>query len=161
METIFDPTNNPIHALRLEFGDVDEYDYILTDESYQYYLNKYPLSPKTVSKYVGNAILAKLAKDGFRQRVGQEEAFLGERYKNYLDWLKQKVSNPLLTGAAPAVYVGGVFRDVVEWYENHPYLIDSVFYRGQHSGVPGWVSKRTITPFGVSEHPTYPRRIIE
>ncbi|HCA4016359.1 TPA: hypothetical protein MPW60_003075, partial [Listeria monocytogenes] len=83
MEILFDPTNNPIHALRLEFGDVDEYDYILTDESYQYYLNKYPLSPKTVSKYVGNAILAKLAKDGFRQRVGQEEAFLGERYKNY------------------------------------------------------------------------------
>ena len=37
METLFDPTNNPIHALRLEFGDVDEYDYILTDESYQYY----------------------------------------------------------------------------------------------------------------------------
>ena len=92
METLFDPTNNPIHALRLEFGDVDEYDYILTDESYQYYLNKYPLSPKTVSKYVGNAILAKLAKDGFRQRVGQEEAFLGERYKNYLDWLKQNYS---------------------------------------------------------------------
>ena len=105
MEILFDPTNNPIHALRLEFGDVDEYDYILTDESYQYYLNKYPLSPKTVSKYVGNAILAKLAKDGFRQRVGQEEAFLGERYKNYLDWLKQKVSNPLLSGAVPAVYV--------------------------------------------------------
>ena len=56
---------------------------------------------------------------------------------------------------------GGVFRDVVEWYENHPYLIDSVFYRGQHSGVPSWVSKRTITPFGVSEYPTYPRRIVE
>ena len=145
METLFDPTNNPIHALRLEFGDVDEYDYILTDESYQYYLNKYPLSPKTVSKYVGNAILAKLAKDGFRQRVGQEEAYLGERYKNYLDWLKQRISNPSLLGRAPVVYVGGVFIEAVDYYENNPELVDSVFFRGQHSERPEWLHKRNTS----------------
>ena len=63
----------------------------------------------------------------------------------------------ILFGCA-AVMVIAIY---VEWYENHPYLIDSVFYRGQHSGVPSWVSKRTITPFGVSEYPTYPRRIVE
>ena len=148
---IFDPTNNPIHALRLDFGDVDEYDYILSDASYKYYINKYPNSPKTVAKYVGNAILAKFAKDGFHQRVGQEEAYLGERYKNYLSWIKQKASNPLLSGSVPAVFVGGVFRDAVEWYENNPYLVDSMFYRGEHSGKPYWSSKRYATPYGVVE----------
>ena len=138
MTTIFDPQNNPVDALRLEFGDMDEYDYILSDESYQYFLNKYSDSPATVSRCVGNAILAKMAKDGFRQRVGQEEAFFSERYKNYLEWLKQKVSNPLLSGMAPAVFVGGVLRDSVEWYDTHPHLMDSVFYRGQHSGKHDW-----------------------
>lgn len=159
----FDPINNPIHALRLEFGDIDEYDYILSDESYQYFINKYALtSPTVISRSIGNAILAKLAKDGFRQRVGQEEAFLSERYKNYLDWIKQKVSNPLLSGVVPAVYVGGVFRDVVEYYENHPNLVDSMFYRGQHSGIPYWLSKRITTPFGVKEYSDYPiNHIIE
>ena len=90
---------------------------------------------------VGNAILAKMAKDGFRQRVGQEEAFFGERYKNYLEWLKQKVSNPLLSGMVPAVFVGGVLRDSVEWYDTHPHLMNSVFYRGQHSGKHDWAGK--------------------
>lgn len=144
----FDPINNPIDALRLEFGDIDEYDYILSDESYQHYINKYPNSPKLVSKSVGNAILAKFVRDGFRQRVGQEEAYLGERYKNYLDWLKQKVSNPLLSGNIPAVYVGGVFRDTVDFYENNPNLIDSWFYRGQHMNKASWLNKRVVTKDG-------------
>lgn len=110
----FDPINNPIHALRLEYGDLDEYDYILSDQSYDFYINKYPQSPTMANKSIGMAILAKFAREGYRQRVGQEEAYLGERYKNYLDWLKQKIMNPALSGRLPAVYVGGVFMDCVD-----------------------------------------------
>lgn len=139
---MFDPINNPIDALRLEFGDLDEYNYILTDESYQYFINKYPTSPNTVSKMVGLAILAKFAKEGYRQRVGQEEAYLGDRYKNYLDFLKQKASNPLLSGIVPAVWVGGVLRDSVEYLEENPEYVDSMFYRGQHARTPYWNNKR-------------------
>lgn len=128
----FDPINNPIHALRLEYGDFDEYDYILSDQSYQYYILQFPLSPRMASKSVGMAILAKFARDGYRQRVGQEEAYGGERYKNYLDWLKQKITNPLLSGRMPAVYVGGVFLDYVEYYDKNPDLVSSQFFRGQH-----------------------------
>ena len=29
--TDFDPANNPIHSYRLEYGDMDEYDFILSD----------------------------------------------------------------------------------------------------------------------------------
>ena len=141
----FDPTNNPIHALRLEYGDVDEYDYILSDESYQYYINMYPLSPKMVSKSVGNAILARFAREGYRQRVGQEEAYLGERYKNYLDWIKQKLTNPSLSGRIPSVYVGGVFLDYVEFFDNHPNMVSSQFFRGQQEGTRTYLEdKRNV-----------------
>lgn len=138
----FDPINNPIDALRLEFGDLDEYNYILTDQSYQYFILKYPESPRMVLKSVGSAILAKFAKEGYRQRVGQEEAYLGDRYKNYLDFLKQKASNPLLSGIVPAVFVGGVLRDSTKFLEENPEYIDSMFYRGQHTRTPYWNNKR-------------------
>ena len=128
----FNPLLNPIHALRLEYGDVDEYDYILSDQSYQYYLEKYKDSPKMASKSIGLAILSKFAREGYRQRVGQEEAYLGERYKNYLDWLKQRLTNPALTGTIPAVYVGGVLVDTVDFYNNNPDLVTPHFYKGQH-----------------------------
>lgn len=140
----FDPINNPIHALRLEYGDVDEYDYILSDASYLFYINKYPESPSMVAKSIGMAILAKFAREGFRQRVGQEEVFHAERYKNYLDWLKQKVTNPMLSGRLPAVYVGGVLVDTVEYYENNPQFVDSTFYKGEHLDTPSYAYKRNF-----------------
>ena len=155
----FDPLSNPIHALRLEFGDLDKYDYILSDQSYQYYLDKYPDSPNIASKNVGMAILAKFAREGYRQRVGQEEAYQGERYKNYLDWLKQKISNPALSGRVPAVYVGGVLRDTVEFYETNPDFMSSTFYRGQQEGVPKYLEDSN-TGIGFS-HNKYRNRVIK
>lgn len=143
----FDPINNPIHALRLEYGDIDEDDYILSDQSYNYYIEKYNLSPSMASKSIGMAILARFAREGFRQRVGQEEAYLGDRYKNYLDWLKQRVNNPSLSGRLPAVYVGGVFVDTVDYYHNNPDTMPSTFYRGQHEGVPSYMKNRLGSGF--------------
>lgn len=137
-----DPINNPIDALRLEFGDTDEYDYILSDQSYQYFINTYGNSPTLLRKRLGMAILAVFAKEGFRQRVGQEEAYLGERYRNYREWLKDKVTNPMLSGNIPKVYVGGVVRETVAEYENRLDLIDSYFYRGQGFRMPDWKYKR-------------------
>lgn len=138
----FNPSMNPIHAIRLEFGDIDEYDYILSDQSYQFYIDKYIDSPKMASKSIGMAILSKFAREGYRQRVGQEEAYLGERYKNYLDWLKQRLTNPSLTGAIPAVYVGGTVIETTEYYATNPDLVSSQFYRGQHEGVPTWLESK-------------------
>lgn len=66
-----DPLNNPIDALRLEFGDTDEFDQILTDESYQYFIDKYGKSKRALSRHIGMCIRAVFAKEGFRQRVGQ------------------------------------------------------------------------------------------
>lgn len=136
------PPMTEIEMLRLEFGDTDEYDELLSDQSYQAYLNLYTDKPSALRKAIVNAIMSKLARTGFRQRVGQEEAYLGERYQNYLDWLKQKASNPLLGGNAPNVYVGGVVREEVARLENDPYYMDSTFYRGQQARTPYWNNKR-------------------
>ena len=138
----FDPMNNPIHAYRLEYGDMDEYDFILSDKSYQYFINKYPDKPDVASKNIGMAILAKFAREGYRQRVGQEEAYFSERYKNYLDWLKQKIMNPSLSGRVPTVYVGGVFMDAVEYYDRNPELVPSQFFRGQQSNTKTYLERR-------------------
>ncbi len=146
----FDPINNPIDALRLEFGDTDETNFILTDESYQYFITTFT-SPSVLRKKLGNALLAQFAREGFRQRIGQEDAYLGERYKNYRDWLKDKVTNPMLSGNIPKVYVGGVYRETVEDYEKRMDLIDSVFYRGQTSRKPDWRNHREFTPDSVIE----------
>ena len=138
----FDPVNNPVHAIRLEYGDLDEYDYILSDKSYLYYISKFPNSPAVASKSIGMAILAKFAREGYRQRVGQEEAYFSERYKNYLDWLKQKIMNPSLSGRVPTVYVGGVFMDAVEYYDRNPELVPSQFFRGQQSNTKTYLERR-------------------
>jgi hypothetical protein len=138
----FDPTNNPIHAIRLEYGDFDEDTYILSDQSYQYYIDKHYNSMSVASKSIGMAILATFAREGYRQRVGQEEAYLGDRYNNYLDWLKQKVTNPLLSGRIPAVYVGGVFIDTIKYYDENPELVSSQFFRGQHNNTKTYLQPK-------------------
>lgn len=136
-----DPVNNPIHALRLEFGDTDEYDFILSDQSYQMFINQYP-SARIRSKMIGMAIGAKLAQEGFRQRVGQEEAYLGERFANYMKWLKDKLTNPMLSGNVPKVYVGGIYRDTMAELETRMDLIQSTFYKGQGFRSPEWMTHR-------------------
>lgn len=140
------PINNPIDALRLEFGDVDEFDEFLSDQSYQYFINNYGNSPRKLRTTIGNAILANLAINGFRQRVGQEDAYLGERFNNYMKWLKGKLTNPMLSGNMPNVYVGGVVRETVAEYELRRDLIHSTFYLGQSSGIPNWKSYREYYP---------------
>lgn len=156
-----DPLNNPIHALRLEFGDLDLDFPILTDESYQYFLNTYNKSPKMLRKHLGMTIAATFAKHGFRQRVGQEDAYYGERYKNYMDWLNKKLSNPFLSGNIPLVYVGGVVRETVAEYETRLDLIDSTFYRGQTAKKPDFLHHRKFTRCGVIEPEARDRFFIE
>lgn len=146
MRDNFDPLNNEIDALRLEFGDVDEFDEFLSNESYQYFINTYGKSPRKLRVMIGNAILANLAINGFRQRVGQEDAYLGERFNNYLKWLKGKLTSPLLSGNTPNVYVGGVVRETVAEYELRRDLVDSTFYLGQESRKPNWKSYREYYP---------------
>ena len=144
-----DPINNPIDALRLEFGDVDECEAWLSDETYQYLINQNLTKPKALRRSIGMSILAYLSRNT-RERVGQEERYGSEAFNNYLKWLNLKIKDPSIA-TAPSIYVGGTDRATVQQYENDLSLIDSVFYKGQQSGKPLSRNKRRYTSTGVIE----------
>ena len=144
-----DPINNPIDALRLEFGDIDECESWLSDETYQYFIDTYQAKPKELKRHIGMSILAYLSRDT-RERSGQEERYGSEAFANYLKWLQLKIKDPSISNT-PSVYVGGVKRNDVIYYETNPDLIDSTFYKGQQSGRPSSRRKRMYTPVGVIE----------
>lgn len=135
-----DPSNNPIDALRLEFGDIDECESYLSDETYQYFIDTYGTKPKDIRRHIGMSILAYLSRNT-RERAGQEERYGSEAFSNYLKWLQLKIKDPSMV-SSPSVYVGGTNRDQVAIYETDPELIDSTFYLGQQAKKPNWKYKR-------------------
>lgn len=129
-----------ITEMRLRLGDTNEYDQYLSDQSYEFFINKYE-NDGLLFKNIAYAILAKLA-SGHRQRVLNEEAYQAERFKNYKEWLEMVIANPTLLGNYPAIYVGGVVREDVQRLECDPKYMDSTFYRGQQARTPYQNNKR-------------------
>lgn len=144
-----DPFNNLIDALRLEFGDIDPDFPRISNEAYQYYIDKYSEKPNRLKKEIGLAILAYLTA-GVRERSGQEERYGSEEFKNYRDFLEKKISDINFSGICPIIYVGGVSREVIEYYENNPDFVDSIFFRGYHSRKAATRHKRIEDGFGLS-----------
>lgn len=143
------PLNNPIDALRLEFGDIDPDFPRLCDSAYQYYINRYPDSPKKMRRDIGMAILASLT-SGVRERSGQEERYGNEEFKNYRDWLDRKINDQAFMGLCPLIYVGGVSREIVQYYEENPDFIDAMFFKGYQSRKPVSQTRRKQDIFGLS-----------
>lgn len=145
---ITDP--DKIWELRLHLGDLGDIDQgddqFLTDEHYQYFINRYT-SKDGVYNFRGAlgssamAILPILAKTGARQRIGQEEIYGKELVDNWLAFLKL-LKKPSYSGITPVVYIGGVTRESTAYYANNPDLIDPPFYRGQKDRSPYWKYRR-------------------
>lgn len=143
------PLTNPVDALRLEFGDVDQDFPRMSDESYMYYLTQHFDKPNRLRREIGMAILAALSA-GVRERSGQEERYGSEEFNNYLKWLNLKVSGSALSGICPLIYVGGVDRAIVDYYENNPDFIDATFFKGYTTRKPASRHIRRIDAFGLS-----------
>jgi len=143
------PLTNPIDALRLEFGDIDPDFPRLSDDAYQYYINSNLGKPKRMRRDIGMAILAFLS-SGVRERSGQEERYGSEEFNNYLKWLERKVNNHSFNGICPIIYVGGVDREIVEYYENNPDFIDATFFKGYSTRKPASQNYRKQDSFGLS-----------
>ena len=152
-----DPFNNLIDALRLEFGDIDPDFPRISNEAYQYYIDKYPTKPKRLKREIAMAILAYLTA-GVRERSGQEERYGSEEFKNYKDFLEMKVADINFSGICPIIYVGGVDRETIEYYETHPDFVDSIFFRGYHSRKPIQRHARQTDQFGLSNPEERDRR---
>lgn len=145
------PLENIIDALRLEFGDIDPDFPRISDAAYEYYIGEYSHKPKRLRREIGMALLAALTA-GVRERSGQEERYGSEEFNNYLKWLERKLNNQAFMGLCPIIYVGGVNREIIEYYENNPDFIDATFFKGYTARKPASQHIRRNDSFGVS-HP--------
>lgn len=147
------PITDPdkIWELRLYLGDLGDPEMgdqgILSDEAYQYFINK-ATNPETKEYYFRKAlmgaamsILATLTKGGARQRIGQEEIYGKELVDSWLLFLKE-LKKPSSRGVTPTVYIGGTVRDATAYYATSMEFIDPPFYRGQQDRSPYWENKR-------------------
>ncbi|MEG0407477.1 MAG: hypothetical protein RR623_01265 [Bacilli bacterium] len=129
--------------LRLEYGDTDEYFYVLQDSEYKILVNKYHCyGDRKLSVEVGMTMLFKMSHTSIRERVGQEERYGKEAFDNFFKLLQKKLKDPTFGYLAPIAYFGGTYSCESEYYAKSPEFTWQPFYRGSHSGTPMWKGKR-------------------
>ena len=118
-----------IWELRLYLGDLGDIeqgeDQFLSDEAYQYFITKYTKPDGTYSfrsalMSAGMSILAQLAGQGARQRVGQEEIYGKELVDSWVKFLQMLQKGKYQGGGSPTIYVGGVLREATAFYAPNP-----------------------------------------
>lgn len=104
-----DPQNNAIDRIRLITGDVwDDMEY-LTDNDYQYYLDRYDGNERRAALDSMRSILLKLSR-GARERTGDIEVYGSEYFKNYLQALLLILKNPDAALSLAVPYAGGISK---------------------------------------------------
>ena len=129
--------------LRLEYGDTDEYFYILQDSDYARIVKKYHcIGYSTMSRTVGMAIAMKMSHTALRERVGQEERYGKEAFDAFVSLLTKKLKDPAFGMLAPLAYFGGTYRCESEYYAKSNEFTWQPFYRGSETNVPMWKGRR-------------------
>lgn len=129
--------------LRLEWGDTDEYFFILQDSDYARLIKRhYPNGYRSLSREVGQTIGFKMAHGAVRERVGQEERYGKEAFDAFMELLNKKLKDPSFGAIAPMAYFGGTYRDVTAYYATDPKFTWQPFYQGSETGVPTWRGHR-------------------
>ena len=146
------PSTNPVDALRLEIGDTDEDNSILTDNDYIYFINKNPDSFRKQWQAAAQAALFKLARYT-RERAGQIEVDGSAAYRQYAQALKDKITNPAYSDVHPISFFGGVDRANYISNSLNPDIVDQQFFRGQSNNFVHGFGKRDIEPNGVPVEP--------
>ena len=145
------PQTNPIDALRLEFGDTDEFVCWLTDQDYQYYIST-TTTTKELQRKIGQTILMRLARET-RERSGQEERYGSEAFKNYKDAMMLKLKDPTFGSVNPIGYFGGISRDDMEANATDYEIVQQPFYEGQMDGKADWQTSRVYIANGNNIEP--------
>jgi len=104
-------TNDPsrdVDLVRMKVGDVDlEFEY-LTDDWYNYFINRNDGNLNRSSLDAARAILASFT-GSVREKTDQVEIYGNELFENYLNFLNNFVTNPSLSPLGPPVpYFGGL-----------------------------------------------------
>lgn len=107
-------TNNPnniIDRVRMMIGDVDPQNEYLTDLWYGHYLNKNSQNETLAAIEAARSILVKFT-NNTREKVDQVEIWGNDQFNNYLDWLKDFIENPSISGLrSPVPFGGGISKE--------------------------------------------------
>lgn len=130
-------TNNPVSSatdrVRLIVGDtMVEIEY-LSDEVYQFLLDKHQNNETSAALEAARYILGSLAKFS-RQRTGDIEVYGAEMFKNYKDFLLELIRNPQMLLSRAQVYAGGISKTDMIANDSNPDNIPPTFYRGFSEG---------------------------
>lgn len=127
------PANSATDRVRLIVGDtMTEYEY-LSDETYEYLLDKYDGNETAAALEAARYILGSLAKYS-RQRTGDIEVYGAEMFKNYKDFLIELIRNPQMLLDRAQAYAGGISKSDMEKNDCNPDNIPPRFYRGFAEG---------------------------
>lgn len=98
--------NNPIDRVRMNIGDTDTDNEYISDAWYVYYYAFMNQNEALTSVEVAKKVLAKFTSNT-REIVDQVDIYGNETFTNYLEWLKEFIENPSLSGLRSAVPYGG------------------------------------------------------
>lgn len=112
--------NNPIDRVRMLVGDTDPQNEYLSDQWYIYFLDKSSNNETLAAISAAKSILVKFTSNT-REKVDQVEIWGNEQFQNYLDWLKDFIENPSLSGLrSPTPYAGGISKSDMRENDNNP-----------------------------------------
>lgn len=147
-----DPTNNPIDALRIMLGDLDDVNPIYQDEEIEYFLSLNNDNIQAAFYQLALSILPKFTRFA-RERAGQIEVYGGDYFNNYLAWIKMitKPNSPAFQLVDGGMFYGGIDRAEAQKNFLDPSIVDQPFYRGQFFRIPNHMGYRRLTPTGYAE----------
>jgi hypothetical protein len=100
--------NNPLDRVRMNIGDTDIDNEYMSDAWYIYYYTAMNQNEVLTSVEVAKKVLAKFTSNT-REITDQVEVYGNETFKQYLEWLKEFIENPSLSGLrSPVPYGGGI-----------------------------------------------------
>lgn len=103
------PATNDIDKIRLEVGDVYSDMEWLSDDTYDYLLDKHDNNIKRAALDAATYILFQLTRYT-RERAGDIEVYGDAFFKNYRSALLEYLRNPALSPFLPIPYAGGISR---------------------------------------------------
>lgn len=147
-----DPTNNPIDALRILLGDLDEVNPIYQDEEIEYFLTANNDNIQATFYQLAVSLLPKFARFA-RERAGQIEVYGGDYFNHYLAWIKliSKPTSASFQLVDGGMYFGGIDKEQTQKFFLDPSIVSQPFYRGQFFRMPNHMGYRRLTPTGYAE----------
>lgn len=110
----------PRDRVRIRVGDTDPLNEYVADTWYDYYLQENSQNETLTALDIAKIILAKFA-SCTREKVDQVEIWGNDKFDNYLEWLKEFVENPALSGlGSPCPYASGISISDMESYKQDP-----------------------------------------